>query len=111
MIVIADTGPVNYLILIGEIEILPALFQRVLGSFCGMRGTQKAARSGRGADMDCPTWIANHQSGWRFAGRADRPARIWLTSMPANVTPFCWRRNWEPIKAGWLAAHHAGGWV
>lgn len=30
MIVIADTGPVNYLILIGEIEILPALFQGVL---------------------------------------------------------------------------------
>jgi predicted nucleic acid-binding protein len=30
MIVIADTGPVNYLILIGEIEILPAVFQRVL---------------------------------------------------------------------------------
>jgi predicted nucleic acid-binding protein len=30
MIVIADTGPVNYLILIGEIAILPALFERVL---------------------------------------------------------------------------------
>ena len=30
MIVIADTGPVNYPIPIGEIEILPALFQKVL---------------------------------------------------------------------------------
>lgn len=30
MIVIADTGPVNYLILIGEIEVLPALYGRVL---------------------------------------------------------------------------------
>jgi predicted nucleic acid-binding protein len=30
MIVIADTGPINYLILIGEIEILPALFHQVL---------------------------------------------------------------------------------
>ncbi len=29
MIVIADTGPINYLILIREIEILPALYQRV----------------------------------------------------------------------------------
>lgn len=29
MIVIADTGPINYLILIGEIETLPILFQRV----------------------------------------------------------------------------------
>ncbi len=30
MIVIADTGPVNYLILIGEIEVLPALYGRVV---------------------------------------------------------------------------------
>jgi predicted nucleic acid-binding protein len=39
MIVIADTGPINYLILIGEIEILPALFQRVLvpPSVCELR--------------------------------------------------------------------------
>lgn len=29
MIVIADTGPINYLILIGEIELLPALYDRV----------------------------------------------------------------------------------
>jgi predicted nucleic acid-binding protein len=30
MIVIADTGPVNYLILIGEIDVLPALFHRIV---------------------------------------------------------------------------------
>jgi predicted nucleic acid-binding protein len=29
-LVIADTGPVNYLILIGHIELLPALFERVI---------------------------------------------------------------------------------
>jgi len=29
MIVIADTGPINYLILIGEIEVLPPLYHRV----------------------------------------------------------------------------------
>ncbi len=29
MIVIADTGPINYLILIGEIQVLPELYQRV----------------------------------------------------------------------------------
>ena len=28
-LVIADTGPVNYLILIGHIELLPALFEKV----------------------------------------------------------------------------------
>jgi predicted nucleic acid-binding protein len=30
MIVIADTGPINYLILIGEIEVLSALYEQVL---------------------------------------------------------------------------------
>ena len=29
-LVIADTGPINYLLLIGSIEILPALFQKVI---------------------------------------------------------------------------------
>jgi predicted nucleic acid-binding protein len=29
-LVLADTGPVNYLILIGQIELLPRLFQRVI---------------------------------------------------------------------------------
>ena len=29
-LVIADTGPVNYLILIGRIDLLPALFERVI---------------------------------------------------------------------------------
>jgi len=30
MIVIADTGPINYLVLIGEIDVLPALYNLVL---------------------------------------------------------------------------------
>jgi len=30
MIIIADTSPVNYLLLIGEIEILPQLYGRVI---------------------------------------------------------------------------------
>ena len=30
MIVISDTGPINYLILIGHIDILPALFEKVI---------------------------------------------------------------------------------
>ena len=29
-LVIADTGPINYLILIGHIDILPALFEQVI---------------------------------------------------------------------------------
>ncbi len=29
-LVVADTGPVNYLLLIGHLEILPALFDKVI---------------------------------------------------------------------------------
>ena len=29
-LVIADTGPVNYLVLIGQIDLLPALFDKVI---------------------------------------------------------------------------------
>ena len=29
-LVVADTGPINYLILIGHIDVLPQLFQRVI---------------------------------------------------------------------------------
>jgi predicted nucleic acid-binding protein len=29
-IVVADTGPINYLILIGHIDVLPILFERVI---------------------------------------------------------------------------------
>jgi predicted nucleic acid-binding protein len=29
-VVIADTGPVNYLILIGRIDLIPRLFQKVI---------------------------------------------------------------------------------
>lgn len=29
-IVVADTGPIHYLVLIGHIEILPALFEKVI---------------------------------------------------------------------------------
>jgi predicted nucleic acid-binding protein len=30
MIVVADTGPINYLLLIGHIDVLPTLYRRVL---------------------------------------------------------------------------------
>jgi len=30
MIVVADTSPINYLILIGAIDVLPALYQKIV---------------------------------------------------------------------------------
>jgi predicted nucleic acid-binding protein len=57
MIVIADTGPINYLILIGEVEVLPGLYHRVTipPSVC-----EELRRS-----------------------RAPEPVRIWIAEPPA----------------------------
>lgn len=53
-LVIADTGPVNYLLLIGHVEILPALFERVI---------LPSAVKDELADRDTPSlvrkWIAD----------------------------------------------------
>ena len=55
MIVVADTGPINYLILIGEIEILPALFERVVIPLSVCEERKRPRAPARGADMDCST--------------------------------------------------------
>ena len=59
MIVIADTGPVNYLILIGEIEILPALFQRVVvpASVCEELRRPRAPDAVRTWIAQPPVWL------------------------------------------------------
>ena len=61
MIVIADTSPINYLILIGEIEILPKLYGRILvpPSVCGELKSLDAPKLVR-------LWIAQppYSPGW-----------------------------------------------
>ncbi len=49
-LVIADTGPINYLLLIGHIEILPALFERVI---------LPSAVKDELADRDTPSLVRN----------------------------------------------------
>jgi predicted nucleic acid-binding protein len=55
VIVIADTGPINYLILIGAIEALPSLYHRVLIPPSVFEELGRAARAGSRADVDLPT--------------------------------------------------------
>lgn len=58
-LVIADTGPVNYLILIGSIDLLPSLFEKVI-----LPAPVQAELSAR---------------------KAPRPVRDWMVSPPAWV--------------------------
>lgn len=59
MIVIADTGPVNYLILIGEIEVLPALYHRVLipVSVCEELKRPRTPKDVRNWITQPPAWL------------------------------------------------------
>jgi predicted nucleic acid-binding protein len=52
-LVIADTGPINYLILIGHIEILPRIFERVI-----VPGVVLAELSHEFAPESVQRWVA-----------------------------------------------------
>lgn len=59
MIVIADTGPINYLILIGEIHVLPALYGQVLipHSVHEELGSKRAPEAVRRWIAGPPVWL------------------------------------------------------
>ena len=58
-LVIADTGPLNYLILIGHIDLLPVLFERVVlpTTVQGELASSKAPPSVRHWIADLPAWL------------------------------------------------------
>ena len=64
-LVVADAGPLHYLVLTGDIELLPKLFERVLvPQVVRMLASRSAAGRAR--------WIALRQAGWtcgRSSGR------------------------------------------
>jgi predicted nucleic acid-binding protein len=59
MIVIADTGPINYLIQIGHIEVLPRLYGRIVAppAVCAELRSAKAPESVRRWISDPPPWL------------------------------------------------------
>jgi predicted nucleic acid-binding protein len=62
MIVIADTSPVSYLIRIGEIEVLPRLYQHIVipTAMCGELKSPRAPQAVR-------DWTAAIPPGWKLA--------------------------------------------
>ena len=53
MIVVADTSPLNYLVLIGAVDILEPLYTRVVVPPNGRIRTERLPESRTGARMDC----------------------------------------------------------
>lgn len=56
-LVIADTGPINYLVLIGHIDLLPALFEKVI-----LPSAVQAELTARRAPSSVRDWIASPPS-------------------------------------------------
>jgi len=58
-LVIADTSPINYLLLIGQIDILPALFEKVILPAAVLEELRhpKAPTAVRQFVAACPTWV------------------------------------------------------
>jgi predicted nucleic acid-binding protein len=63
-LVIADTGPINYLILIGHIDALPALFEKVIlpAAVRDELRHRKAPPAVQNWIADPPSWAEGHQS-------------------------------------------------
>ncbi len=62
MIVVADTGPINYLLLISKIELLPELFGRVIvpGAVFAELSERKAPELVREWIASAPVWLEVH---------------------------------------------------
>jgi predicted nucleic acid-binding protein len=78
MIVIADTSPINYLILIGEVEVLPARYGRVLVSPAVCNELQRV----RASEL-VRTWIAQPLT-WLEVRAPSRPPDAQLAHLDAG---------------------------
>ena len=61
-VVIADTGPLNYLILIGHIDLLPVLFEKVIlpATVHSELASSKAPPLVRDWVANIPAWVEVH---------------------------------------------------
>jgi len=83
-LVIADTGPINYLILIGHVDLLPRLFERVV-----LPSAVQAELANSLAPPAVQRWIADFPA-WRSHKR--QPWRIHLEFTKAKRQLSRWRR-------------------
>jgi predicted nucleic acid-binding protein len=91
MIVIADTGPINYLIRIDEIEILPKLYGRTLvpPSVCDELKDARAPESVRWWIAQPPAWFEIYAP-----SRVPDMELLGHGSARANAMRFSLRKNW-----------------
>lgn len=93
MIVVADTTPLNYLILIGEVDILMRLYGRVpvpesVRSELLHARTPTLVRSG----------LSMRRPGWRSGSRPLLQTVLSIGWGQGNGMRSFWRRNWTAIN-------------
>lgn len=93
MIVVADTTPVNYLILIGEIDVLAKLYGRVVipPAVHDELTCSRAPESVRG-------WIAQPPAWLEFRLLLRLPTPPWRDSTAENERQSHWPNNCQPIS-------------
>jgi hypothetical protein len=100
-LIIADTGPINYLVLIGHIDLLPTLFERVI---------LPSAVQAELTDADAPplvrSWIAILRPGSTYAKRqVVKPAMVpRKDSMRGRQQQSRWRSRSKLICFSWMTA-------
>ena len=98
-IVVADTGPINYLILIAHIQVLPVLFEKIiLPSVVRDELTQpKTPPVARNWIADPPAWLDI---------RSAPPANdLFLAELePAKKRRLHWQPPFTPTCSSWMTA-------
>ena len=84
MIVVSDTTPINYLVLVGKQDILPLLFGQVIVPEAVMRELQAAA-----APPEVRQWLSSRPAWLETKQAATRPdTTLCPTLMRAKEKPF-----------------------
>jgi hypothetical protein len=96
MIVVADTTPLNYLIVIGHSNVLPVLYGRVLIPEAVYQELQHPRTPAVVRDK-----IAGHPS-WLKVRHVERPNDlVWKDWMPENKKRSCWQSRLKQICSCW----------
>jgi predicted nucleic acid-binding protein len=93
MIVVADTTPINYLILIEEIDVLPALYGRVVVP-CAVSEELMCSR----APLKVREWM-KQPPGWLEILSPPLLMPNLQSSTPESVRRLRWRRNYPQINS------------
>jgi hypothetical protein len=92
MIAVTDTSPISYLILIGEVELLPKLFSQVLVPHAVIAellhdDAPEAVRS----------WHPTSHPGLPSERVPPAVPRAWKSFKPVNGARSCWHNRCKPI--------------